>query len=326
MNIRKIAELSGVSVATVSRVLNRKPYVNERVKKRVLKTIKKLDYSPRVTAKKVNTCITVEWLDAVNLESYENILLTTLTKHLVKNNFSFDIIPINEIDFIFRNFYDVIITIIFRPPSVELIKGIKDIPVVTINNPIKNKNFYNIYSAHEEGLEMAVDHLVSKGHRRIAFYVENNNTWAAVERIKGFKKGLKKNNIELPDDWIEVGENKEVFSSISKIIKQEPDALIVSGENLIIQVLSCLNILNKRVPEDISVISFENMRVSKYLIPPQTTINQNLEKIGELTVETVKNIIKGEKAKKNICIKNNLIERDSVKRIVKEEQRVFVQI
>jgi DNA-binding LacI/PurR family transcriptional regulator len=316
MNIKKIAQLSGVSVATVSRVLNKKPYVKETLRRKVLQTIKKLNYSPRVTAKKVNVGIVIEWLNSINLENYENILLNVLTKNLIRNSFSFDIIPINEVDFIFRQFYDVIVSIAFRPDSVDLIKEIKNIPVVTINSPIKNKNFYNIYSDHDEGIEMAVDYLVSKGHRKIAFYVETDKTWGAKERIKGFKKGLKKNNVEFDSDFIEVGENNEIFGSISKIIRKEPDSLIVSGENLIIQILYCLNILNKRVPDDISVISFENPSISRYLIPPQTTINQNLEKIGELAVENVKKIMKGERVEKNICIKNELIERDSVRNLV----------
>lgn len=313
-NIKRIAKEAGVSIATVSRVFNKKPYVKDEIRKKVLEVARRLNYSPKLSARKVNCGIVVEWFETINLQSYESILIMTMTKHLIRNNFTFDIIPINEIDFVFKNFYDAIITIIFKPESVEKIKEINYFPVITINCPVEG--FYNVYSDHKKGIEIAVDYLFSKGHRRICFFVENDTSWGARERINGFIEGLKKNNINFTKNLIQIEEKVGTFYAIKKIIENEPTALIVSGEDTIMRVLHTFNILNKRVPEDISIISFENLGLSKYLNPPHTTIDQNLEQIAEKAVEILKKIVNRESnVERNVVIENNLIERYSVKEI-----------
>lgn len=314
-NIKEIAKIVGVSPSTVSRVFNKRPYVKEETKKKILEIAKKYNYLPKQSARKTNVGILIEGIDTINIGGYESILLTTIAKYILKNNFTFEIIPVSETDFMYKNFYDGCISLTYWPESTEKIKEIKNIPIITINNPVKG--FYNIYSDHKEGIEIAVDYLISKGHKRIGFFRRTHRSWGAKERLNGYINGLKKNNIEYEEGLVETEEeNGTILKAIAKIFKNNPTSLIICGEDVVLEVVYSLYLLNKKIPEDISVISFENIYISQFLIPPHTTISQNLEEIGKKSVEILKRIIKGEKIKeKNIIIKNTLIERESVKEI-----------
>jgi len=313
-NIKEIARIVGVSPSTVSRVFNKRPYVKEEIVKKVLETAKKLNYSPKQTARKTNIGILIEGIDTINIGEYEKMLITTLAKYMLLNNFTFEIIPISEIDFIYKHFYDVIISIIYGSETTEKIKDIKDIPIITINNPIEG--CFNIYSDHRQGIEIAVDYLFSKGHKKIGLFRRNSSSWGSEERLKGYIDGLKRNKIGFDKDLTqEEDKNGTLLQAIAKICKKSPTAIISCGEDTVIEVLYSLNLINKKVPDDISIISFEITAISKYLVPPQTTIYQNFEKIGETAVEMVRKIMKGEKVNKEIVIKNEIIERETVKEI-----------
>jgi len=114
----------------------------------------------------------------------------------------------------------------------------------------------------------------------------------------------------------EEDKNHSVLKAITKICKNNPTSLIICGEDAVMEAVYSLYLLNKKIPDDISVISFENKYISQFLTPPHTTIFQNFEKIGEDVVEIAKKLINGEKIKeKNVVIRNTLIERESVKKI-----------
>jgi len=317
-NIKEIARIAGVSPTTISRVFNKRPYVKEEIRKRVIEVAKKLNYSPKQTARKINLGVLIEGVEEINIRGYESMLLTTIAKHIIKNNFTFEIIPISEIDFIYKNFYDAIISLCYWPETTEKVKGIKDIPVISVNNPISG--CYNVYSDHKEGIEIAIDYLVSKGHKRIGFFRKTGKSWGAKERLKGYIERLKKYKVEYDERLVaEEDKNNSILKAIAKICKANPSSLIICGEDSVMEVVHSLYLLNKKIPDDISVISFENIYISQFLTPSHTTISQNFEKIGERVVEIVKKLINGEEIKeKEIIIKNTLIERESVKNLRKE--------
>lgn len=314
-NIKEIAKRAGVSPSTVSRVFNKKPYVKENIRRKVLEVARRVNYFPKQTARKINLGILVEGVEEINIGGYESMILTTIAKYILKNNFTFEIIPVYEIDFIYRNFYDGIISLIYWPETTERIKKLKNIPIISVNNPIPG--CYNVYSDHRESVVIAVEHLISKGHKRIGFFRKTDKSWGSKERLKGYIETLRKHKIEYDERLVEEEDkNHSVLKAITKICKNNPTSLIICGEDAVMEVVYSLYLLNKKIPDDISVISFENKYISQFLTPPHTTIFQNFEKIGESVVEIAKKLINGEKIKeKNVVIRNTLIERESVKKI-----------
>jgi len=312
-SIKEIARVAGVSSSTVSRVFNKKPYVKEEIRKKVIEVAKKLNYSPKQTARRINVGILVEGIEEINIRGYESMLLTTVAKYILKNNFTFEIIPVSEIDFIYKNFYDAIISLLYWQETAERIKELKDTPIITVNNP--NPDYYNVYSDHKEGIEIAVEYLVSKGHKRIGFFRRTGKSWGAKERLKGYLEAIKKHKIEYDERLVEEEDkNQSTLKAIAKICKNNPSSLIICGEDAVMEVVHYLYLLNKKIPDDISIISFENIYISQFLTPSHTTISQNFEEIGKNVVEIAKKLTKREKIKKeDIVIKNILIERESVK-------------
>jgi len=88
-NIKEIAKLAGVSPSTVSRVFNKKPYVKEDIRRKVLEIARRVNYFPKQTARKINLGILVEGVEEINIGGYESMILTTIAKYVLKNNFTF---------------------------------------------------------------------------------------------------------------------------------------------------------------------------------------------------------------------------------------------
>ena len=310
--IYDIASKSGVSTATVSRVFNKKPFVRDEVKKKVLKVARELNYSPKLTARKDNVAIIVEGIDEINIGNYGSSLITTISRLLIENGLNFLIVPVSEIDFVHQNFVMGAIAIVHAGESIKRIREVKEFPVLMINCPVKN--LHSICSDHKQGIQLAVNYLFKFGHERIGILLASGSSWGEEERLEGYKESMKKSNIKFDGRLIQTGEKQSTFEAAAKILKAKSTSLIISGEDCVLPVTYALNLLNQRIPDDISVISFENERVSKYLTPPHTTISQHIKEIAETSVKEMVKIIRDKrKGLVNIKIKNSLNERESVK-------------
>lgn len=315
--IYQIAKKSGVSTATVSRIFNGRPYVKDEVRTKVLQVAKKLNYTPKQTARRTNIAVLIEGINTLNIGGYESMLLTTLTKYLTKNRYTFEILSIGETDILHTHFFDGIIAILYYSDSLIKLKEIHDLPIVTINCPLEGLN--NIYSDHRQGVKLAFDYLVSKGHKKIGMFLREKVSWGDRQRIASYCECLKKHRIPFNENLLQVEKSSSLIEAVARICKAEPTAIIICGEDTPLEVSYALNLLNKQVPEDISIISFENSSISPYLNPPHTTICQHMDEIGRTTIERIKNLTNTQKEDLTATvIKNTLIERNSVKTINKK--------
>lgn len=318
--IYEIANEVGVSTATVSRVFNKKPYVKEEIRQKVLGAARRLGYSPKFTVRKDNIAIIVEGLDKINLGNYETLLIATISRYLIKERFNFEIIPIHEIDFLHQNFIEGALAILYDSESIKKIKTVaNNVPVLTINYPLEN--FHGVYSDHKQGMKLAVEYLAKHRHARIGLFLDYLTSWGSKERIKGYQESVKEFHLEFDEERIQSREKQSIFESVARIVKTKPTALIIASEDSVLPVTYALHLLDKKIPADISVVSYENKRISQYLSPPHTTISQHLEEMAEISVEKMAGIVRGEEnGKVVVAIENGLIERDSVKKEGGDEQ------
>jgi len=312
IKITDIAKAANVSTATVSRVFSRHPYVNEDVRQRVLTLAKSMSYAPQVASNQSTFAIMAAGIDGFSLGSYEMSLIFSISKTFFEENYSVQILSEQAIPYLHKNSFKAIISI--SPSVSHSIKKLA-IPSISINEPTEGMHF--IGTEHKHGIEMAVDYLAAKNHRKIAYICGKKDNWGSAQREIGYRNGLKKHSIPIDESMIiKFRYPDEIIGFTGYLLKKSPTALIIEGEGYGTIINYAMYVLNKKVPDDISVIAFEDTLTSQYMTPPLTTISQDLMRLGTLAAEKAIEISRARNKPReplNIVIENKLIERMSVK-------------
>ena len=323
MNSNDIAKIAGVSRSTVSRVINNYPNVPEKTREKVLKVIKEYDYVPHASARMLagykNRIIGLFIIDIVErkvgiknritkspyyLEFTSSVIEAASEKgyrvlvHIIHNASRYEEVKICFYDktisggiFIGENNGDSVIKKIIKDGyKVVLI----DQDVSLYNNSkciIVNSDNYN-------GAYNATKHLINLNHTKIAHITGDIKKFSAIERVEGYKKALQDSNIPINkqfiinSEFIEVGgykAAKKVFSRDNK-----PTAIFASNDKIAIGAIKAIKELGLKVPEDVSIIGFDNIEESKYLDPPLTTIQMKLYEMAKLATNTIINSIEND--------------------------------
>ncbi len=308
--ISDIAAAAEVSPATVSRVFNRHPYVKDEIRNRVLEVARRMKYSPKFSAAKNNIGIVLNGYDGINLGQFEVLMITALSQLLFKRNYAFEIIPHTSAPLLHNTSLKGLIAI--SPAAANALKGL-DIPMVTVNHEIEGVP--SVSTDHRQGLKIAVDYFFAKGHRQIAYIGENPGplSWGMAERQAGYRDGLAASGLEFELKFVKKDE-ETLLEAFARIVKTGCTAVVVGCEGIVPQFCYVMYLMNKSIPADISTISFETANLSQYLVPPQTTIDQNFPVLAEIVVNRLDELIAGKPLEQiHLRLENRLIERDSVK-------------
>ena len=306
--ISDVAKSAGVSPATVSRVFNRHPYVKDKVRDAVITAARKLNYAPNSSRAKNSIGILVRGDKQLTLGAYEAQMITGISHEFFDHGYNAEIVSDQQISLLHKNSFLAII-ILSTDITEELLKI--GIPLILVNN--LHPNTHSVVTNHFQGIELGMEHLLELGHRDIAFISGSSHNWGYEERLKSYKNTLAKYDIEY-NRYLHTDADKEnIIEAVVRIMKRKPSAIIISGEGRAQHLNHTLYLLDKKVPEDISVITFEDADISQYLIPPQTTISQRIPNFAKAVVDLTIAIIKhpNDTAIRNIVLENELIIRES---------------
>lgn len=312
--ISDIAAAAEVSPATVSRVFNRHPYVKDEIRNRVLEVARRMKYSPKFSATRNNIGIVVNGTDGINLGQFEVLMITALSQLFFKRNYAFEIIPHTSAPLLHNTSLKGLIAI--SSSAANALKGL-DIPMLTVNHEIEETP--SISTDHRQGLKISVDYFFAKGHRQIAYIGENPGplAWGMIERLEGYRDGLTANGLEFNPKFIKKDE-ESLLEASARIVKTGCTAVIVGCEGIVPQFCYMMYLMNKSIPADISTISFETANLSQYMVPPQTTIDQNFSILAETVVNRLDDLIAGKPLSPlHLRLENRLIERESVRDLTK---------
>jgi len=315
MNIHEVANEAGVSVATVSRVLNGKPNVKGDVQYRVIEIAKRMGYSPKSLVATNKIPLIVENLKTRALGLYENMLIMELLCQLTERNFSLEIISLHELSLLQEKFSRVAFALVYMPESLALLQRC-EIPLITINSPLNRA--INVYSDHFQGVYDATSFLLQQGHRCIGLVNSHVRNWGMTQRVAGYRAALDKYNVVFDENLLlDDSHNQSPVELTASIMRLNPTALIAAGEEMAMSTHYALNLLGRKIPDDISFIAFENPYFSRYTAPPHTTIAQPLAQIAAAAVDKATAVLAGDVfVPENLVFQNTLIRRDTVKSIV----------
>ncbi|MFA7076355.1 MAG: LacI family DNA-binding transcriptional regulator [Candidatus Izemoplasmatales bacterium] len=320
--IKDVAKKAHVSVATVSRVINKKGYVNDETKQLVIEAIKELNYIPNELAR--------------SLFQKKSHIIAVVMPHLTSYYFS-DLLEVIEDETINSDYRLIICNSkdnpekeskylrIFQQYNVDGIILISNtnrindylalnIPIIEVDHNL-SEEIPSITSNNYLGGMLAAKKLVSSGCKSIIHFRGPSNLVTVQDRTNGFQSFLKENNIMSYNYDLAFLSPDQL--DIDSKLKKHPDidGIFCDSDIIALLAIQSLKRLNKSVPEDVQVIGFDNIKLSSMVDPKITTIDQSTSQIGKAAVSSIMKLINGEDL---VCLHQTidvkLIERDTTKK------------
>ena len=333
--IKDIAKLTGFSIATISRVINNKGiFYSKDTYEKIISAAKSLNYYPDAIARGLKTKKTynIAFLVPKTAEFYSEIFLgiqdgANISGYSVAMYSSkFDAKQEKRnIEVILSNRLDgmIIATSLLDQKNFESI-SMAGIPVVTIEKFLKNIEVPSITIKNREISKKAVEYLISLGHKKIGFISEPLNIGKIESRLRGYKDALADAGISYDDSLVFINEclAEEIFDVCYEYIKSiflkkiDLSAIFTSTDVIAISAIKALSDLGYKIPQDISIIGFDGLEITKYTNPSLTTVIQPRYEMGKEAMQLLLNIINGESVS-NIDLKANLEIRNSTAHIKK---------
>lgn len=327
-----VAKLAGVSQSTVSRVLRGSTFVEEEKRKKVLEAVQKLDFKRNIAASKLAGSRSNEI--GIIIPDIENPFFAALYKGaesaLVPKGYSIMLGNSGTEKSAARAYVDkmlehraagVIISSIALDP--RYIAEIKErLYIVTL--PIE-AGVDCVTADEEHGAVEAIDYLAKEcGHRRIAFWGFDKSFEQVSKRFHGYKMGLMRNGIVFDGDLIFLSGmfQEEVMVKVEENLHRftasdSPTVIFAANDNAAINIMSALRQYGIQVPEDISIIGFDNNFISALVTPPLTTVSQPSYQMGQIAAELLLEHLDGEEERpaRTVILPTKLIIRESVKKL-----------
>lgn len=322
--IKDIANKLGVSVSTVSKGLNGAHDISDEMRKQVLDTAIELGYASKKIKSRKNhrLCILIDGMEHSTPDQFGYDIILGFKQAAANSDWNIDVI---EVDTALKNSdtYDSYIVKKNYQGAFLLGFNMHDswiqqlsttiIPTVTIDNYVENNPKVGTVGTDSfEGIAAAIDHLVSLGHERIAFLNGDKNSQVSRDRSRAFEYYLAKHNIEVIPELIRYGYYvvDSARDHIPIFIEHNATAIVCASDMIASSVISELRRLNIRVPEDISVVGFDDLPIATKLSPKLTTIRQDRKNIGKSAYLLLDGLI-NDVAISKMMLRATFIERES---------------
>lgn len=325
-SIKDVARIAGVSPSTVSRSINGTAYVDPLKKKKVLETIEKLNYVPNFAGKSLKDGSSR--IIAVILPDLTNPYFTKLSQCLEKyinDNTYLMILALSHNDYELEKKYfeqlshGIADGIVFIPTNTSLSASYEksNIPIVVVNREMKV--FDHVVLDNEKAAYDSISYLIKMGHTKIVSYLGDMKNPIYQSRKRGIIKALSDNNIIIDEYCFRenVLHVKDAYNATNKIIdsKNRPTAFFTTMDLLASGIYSSITEHNLKIPNDVSVMGFDNILMTENLIPPLTTYDHPTDLTAQHAIQLLINQIHHDSEKKGVTVTGSIIERDSVRKL-----------
>lgn len=330
ITIKDIARMAGVSIATVSRVINNSKPVNEDVRQRVLEAMEQTKFRPNAIAR--NLIKNQSFLLGVMLPEVKNTVMDSLIDGInhISRLHGYNVVIVltggtleNELHYynLFREMRVdgiVVATTQIQDELLELI-GVAQIPCIMVGRDSRPKSIPSVHVDNFSAAYEAATYLIRQGHRQIGMLrVANGDTAAGKHRFEGFRKALDEAHLPLREEWIIEGgvSVEEGAASMQKICETGvlPTAVFCATDRMAIGAINYLTESNIKVPEDISVFGFDDIDMASIVRPKLSTVSYSATEIGLTAGRNLINLVKGQGIyTMNFVVTHQLKIRDSVR-------------
>ncbi len=313
VTIYDLANHTGFSPGTVSRVLNNRDKVKPETRERILMAAKELDLRPQASVRSRQVAILSDPNFPDRVEGYA----ATLTAHL---SFAFSkrkigiVLPSDPFEQLPGLFLDGVVAVTYDTKLVAFLRELENrLPVVYMDKFQVTPNQYRVYSDHYNSGYLAAKHFIERGKRRLACFGGQGPGFE--ERLKGYRQAIEEAGLDLDERLLVPIGSGGNLSIVTRIVRSGADCIYVPGTSL--QAMECIHLLSYvmgvKVSDEISIIGGENEGISELMIPPLTAIEEPLREMAEAAVEMLDALTLGAPvATRSVKMPVRLIERNSV--------------
>jgi len=332
--IKDIAKVLNISPSTVSRALSGKPGVSEELRKKVLETAEEMGYMKNLSAQ--------------SLKNSKSKIIGIIAFD-IRNPFFLDFLKGVE-DVLFPREYKILLSTVDENVDKERtylnwmvsqgVDGILSSPITEKNGKSNLKLYQNFYKMgvpivfydrmfynqeqfdyvfvdNQDAIIQALMHLKENGHENIGIFLSKKGVYTIEERLKGFLKGCELLNIKTRKEWIceDIYPHEKAFDILKNLKEKShlPTAIIATNNNISKNIVSSSRKLNIKIPDELSLIGFDDTPENELIAPPLTTIKQPILEIGKIAATALLSRIEDRFAKPmRVVLKSQLIKRGSV--------------
>nr|BAJ22986.1 maltose transcription regulator [Paenibacillus sp. SH-55] len=313
VTIKDVAKRAGASPSTVSRVLSNHPRISRETSRKVKEIMEEMGYHPNIMAKSL-VSKTTESICVILPKPAEELFLNLFFMELIRgivtqaNRSGYDVVLSSggnekeEVEAVSRLLngrrVDGAILLYSRQDDqvVEFLKS-NNYPFVLVGRSEKYPDLLSVDTDNVQAAYDATKHLISLGHKRIGFVSGPPNLIVSQDRIKGYGKALADAGLEMRKEWIVEGEflQESGYRAMSFFMNlpERPTALVIVDDIVSFGVLRGLHELGYKVPEDVSIISFNNISLTELSTPPLSSVDIGIYNLGytasQALIQTIRN-------------------------------------
>lgn len=330
MNLQKISEVTGFSTATISNALNRKKGVNAETATKIFKTARELGY---FTGVRISSIRFVQYKTSgkiVGETPFFSAMIRGLEQECRAMGYEAILTTINQDDDDFTEHLDQVLNdiscgvVLLATEASEqdmVMFSQARAPLLLLDNWPETVECNALLISNTDSACHAVEYLIERGHRKIGYLKSCERIKNFFYRQEGYRRALLLNGL-VPDEKFEVAlppETMQAWAAMEEYLSTDPElptAFFADNDNIALGALKAFEARGIRVPEDVSVIGFDDMPFSKFSTPPLTTISVSKEEMGRLAIRILLDSVNSNltvRIKTQIC--TQLIERESVRSI-----------
>lgn len=332
--IYDVAKELNLAPSTISKALNN-GNISAETKAKVLEYVKKTGYvtatSARILKAKYSWMIGVVFSEELNIgleHPFFSSVLQNFKNYVEKEGYELSFIvqqlghnKMSYLDWCRNKKVDGVIIVVGDANDKGIIELIKS-EIKCVSTDIVNEGIHSIRSDNPQGIKLAIDYLVETGHKRIGMVAGPQTSYAFTERLIAFREVMAEKKLDLQENLLVVSAGfgyTSGYNAARELLARDqeiPDALVVGSDDIAFGVIRGIESMGYKVPDDISVIGFDDISTARLFTPALTTIRQNKKEIGETAGRILIDLIhkKADKYQKETKIPVELIIRDSVKK------------
>ncbi|HKG92879.1 MAG TPA: LacI family DNA-binding transcriptional regulator [Gemmatimonadaceae bacterium] len=302
VGLKDVARVAGVSVSTVSRVLTASPLVNEATRERVQRAMDELQYRPNRVARRLRRDTANASLIGLIVPDIQNPFFAELVRGVEsvaqRHGYMVFLGNSDEDESQERRYLELMraesVDGVILPASSDIAQTVVElardgIPVVCVDRRLPRAGLDTVIADNVHGAQVATDHLLRVGHRRIGFIGGRPELSTSQERLQGYRQALQEHGLELDRSLVREGDSRQESGRrmAKELLEMEspPGALLVGNNLMTLGALEAIHSLGLRIPEDVAIVGYDDVPWALALNPPLTAIRQPSYEIGQRAAE-----------------------------------------
>lgn len=301
--MKDVARLAGVSTSTVSHVINNNRFVSDEIRTKVLAAVEQLNYAPSALARslKLNQTHTIGMLVTTSNNPFFAEVVHSVERSCYQRGYSLMLCNTEgepqrmnqSLETLLQKRVDGLLVMCTESywPSQEILKRYSALPIVMMDWSPYQGPMDVIQNNSLLGGEIAVNHLIERGYRRIACITGPADKTSAQQRIAGYRHGMSRAGLPILTGY-EIYSDFEFAGGLQSMqqllaLPMPPHAVFVANDAMAVGVYLALHQAALKVGQDVAVIGYDDIDLARFLSPPLTTIHQPKEALGKLALDTL---------------------------------------